>query len=87
VNDLSLGAVPVVSCVVLSFSNPTSLLIGASIQHLTGRGGAGNFRSPSREPAVGGPEDYSDTRGRDPIPSRDPNEVCDLLLLLLAIGL
>jgi hypothetical protein len=45
--------------------------------HLTGRGGAGNYRSPSRGHVVGerGPEDYSDTRGRDPIPSRDPNEV------------
>jgi len=44
--------------------------------HLTGRGGAGNYRSPSREPARGpGPEDYSDTRGRDPIPSRDPHEI------------
>lgn len=44
--------------------------------HLSGRGGAGNYRSPSREPARGpGPEDYSDTRGRDPIPSRDPNVV------------
>jgi hypothetical protein len=51
------------------------------MQHLSGRGGAGNYRSPSREPAVGGPEDYSDTRGRDPIPSRDPDVVCDLLLL------
>jgi len=39
---------------------------------LTGRGGAGNYRSPSRERATGGPEDYSDTRGRDPIPSGDP---------------
>ena len=55
----------------------------------TGRGGAGNYRSPSREHAPGGtgPEDYSDTRGRDPIPSRDPDVVCDLLLLLAAIGL
>ncbi|KAF8461566.1 hypothetical protein DFH94DRAFT_671918 [Russula ochroleuca] len=42
---------------------------------LTGRGGAGNFRSPSREPATNGPEDYSDTRGRDPIPSRDPDVI------------
>jgi len=43
----------------------------------TGRGGAGNIRSPSREPIPPhtGPEDFSDTRGRDPIPSRDPNEV------------
>ena len=51
------------------------------IQQLTGRGGAGNYRSPSRERVTGGPEDYSDPRGRDPIPSRDPNEVCDLLVL------
>jgi len=44
---------------------------------LTGRGGAGNYRSPSREPATGGrgPEDYSDTRGRDPIPSGDPHAI------------
>lgn len=43
----------------------------------TGRGGAGNFRSPSRERGAGGrgPEDYSDTRGRDPIPSGDPNVI------------
>lgn len=40
--------------------------------HLTGRGGAGNYRSPSRERATGGPDDYSNTRGRDPIPSSDP---------------
>jgi hypothetical protein len=93
VNAHSLGAVPVVSCVVLSFSNPnrarllTILCFGASIQQLTGRGGAGNFRSPSREPVPGerGPDDYSDTRGRDPIPSGDPNVVCDLLLLLLPL--
>jgi len=49
----------------------------ASGFQLTGRGGAGNFRSPSREPVPGerGPDDYSDTRGRDPIPSLDPNVV------------
>ncbi|KAN0114287.1 hypothetical protein V8E52_006783 [Russula decolorans] len=49
----------------------------ASGFQLTGRGGAGNFRSPSREPVPGerGPDDYSDTRGRDPIPSGDPNVV------------
>jgi len=43
----------------------------------SGRGGAGNIRSPSREPANGGPgpEDYSDTRGRDPIPSGDPSVI------------
>jgi len=41
-----------------------------------GRGGAGNIRSPSREPVRGrGPEDYSDTRGREPIPSGDPNVI------------
>ncbi|KAF8477697.1 hypothetical protein DFH94DRAFT_755045 [Russula ochroleuca] len=44
----------------------------ASGFQLTGRGGAGNFRSPSREPATNGPEDYSDTRGRDPISAHDP---------------
>jgi len=42
---------------------------------LTGRGGAGNYRSLSRERAAGGPEDYSDTRGRDPIPSGDPDVI------------
>jgi hypothetical protein len=43
----------------------------------TGRGGAGNYRSPSRERGTNGdgPEDFSDTRGRDPIPSRDPNQI------------
>jgi hypothetical protein len=58
-------------------------LIGAFIiQQSTGRGGAGNFRSPSKEPQLGlGPDDYSDTRGRDPIPATDPYVVCDLLLL------
>jgi len=39
----------------------------------TGRGGAGNFRSPSCDRAVDGPEDYSDTRGRDPVPAGDPD--------------
>lgn len=46
--------------------------------HLSGRGGAGNYRSPSREHEASsgpGPEDFSDTRGRDPIPSSDPNLV------------
>lgn len=56
----------------------------ASIQKLTGRGGAGNYRSPSRgHPREPGPEDFSDTRGRDPISSRDPEEVCDLVLVFL----
>jgi len=43
----------------------------------TGRGGSGNIRSPSREPIAPhtGPEDFSDTRGREPIPSLDPNQV------------
>ena len=65
------------------------MIVCFHMQQSTGRGGSGNIRSPSREPVRGpGPEDYSDTRGRDPIPSRDPNEVCDLLLgILLAIGL
>jgi len=47
-----------------------------SDSHLTGRGGVGNYRSPSRGHELErGPEDYSDTRGRDPIPSRDPDVV------------
>ena len=50
--------------------------------YVGGRGGAGNLRSSSREPATNGPEDYSDTRGRDPIPARDPKVVCGLLLLV-----
>ena len=58
-------------------------IIGASMQQSSGRGGAGNIRSPSREPIAPGPgpEDYSDPRGRDPIPSRDPYVVCYLLQL------
>jgi len=46
-----------------------SLSRGRGLQS-SGRGGAGNIRSPSREvgPITPGPEDYSDTRGRDPIP-------------------
>jgi len=42
---------------------------------LTGRGGVGNFRSPSTDRAVNGPEDYSDPRGRDLIPAGDPDAV------------
>jgi len=42
----------------------------------TGRGGAGNIRSPSRDPVVNkGPEDFSDTRGREPVPAGDPSAV------------
>ena len=44
-------------------------------QQSTGRGGAGNFRSPSCDRAVSGPDDYSDTRGREPIPTIDPDMV------------
>jgi hypothetical protein len=41
-----------------------------------GRGGTGNMLEPSNEFVKGpGPEDYSDTRGRDPFPSRDPDIV------------
>ncbi|KAF8477696.1 hypothetical protein DFH94DRAFT_755029 [Russula ochroleuca] len=45
--------------------------------HSTGRGGAGNVRYPprKREATGPGPEDYSDTRGRDPIPANDPHVV------------
>ena len=53
-----------------------SLAILALNQQSTGRGGAGNIRLPSSERVEGrGPEDYSDTRGRDPIPVRDLDEV------------
>ncbi len=62
-------------------------IFGASIQQSTGRGGYGNYRSPSREYRVSqdGPEDFSDTRGRDPIPSRDPYLVCNLYRHLLLV--
>ncbi|KAI0055366.1 hypothetical protein BV25DRAFT_1833215 [Artomyces pyxidatus] len=40
--------------------------------HSTGRGGAGNIRSASRDPVGPGPEDVSDTRGREPVSARDP---------------
>jgi hypothetical protein len=46
--------------------------------HSTGRGGVGNWRSPSSDNRVApspGPDDYSDTRGRDLKPSRDPEMV------------
>jgi hypothetical protein len=57
----------------LCFSSSHILAIN---QESTGRGGAGNIRLPSNERVEGrGPEDYSDTRGRDPIPARDPDEV------------
>ncbi|KAI0259985.1 hypothetical protein BC834DRAFT_902893 [Gloeopeniophorella convolvens] len=43
----------------------------------SGRGGAGNIRSASasRDRTAAGPDDFSDTRGRDPVPGRDPGEV------------
>ncbi|KAI0260549.1 hypothetical protein BC834DRAFT_831678 [Gloeopeniophorella convolvens] len=45
----------------------------------SGRGGVGNIRrSLSREPhspVRGGPDDFSDTRGRELVSSRDPNKV------------
>ncbi|KAI0298403.1 hypothetical protein B0F90DRAFT_717163 [Multifurca ochricompacta] len=52
-----------------------SLSRGRGLQQSTGRGGVGNIRSPSIDRSSTGPDDYSDTRGRDPIPSRDLNEV------------
>jgi len=50
---------------------------GRVVVQSSGRGGSGNIRSPSKDPEQRGhgPEDYSDTRGRDPVPSRDPDEV------------
>lgn len=45
------------------------------VLQMTGRGGAGNYRSPSCDRATNGPEDYSDTRGREPVPSGDPDAI------------
>ncbi|KAH9995894.1 hypothetical protein BJV74DRAFT_828860 [Russula compacta] len=58
----------------MSVSPPRSTSRGRGVQS-TGRGGAGNFRSPSRGREGTGPEDYSDTRGREPIPAGDPNAI------------
>jgi hypothetical protein len=60
----------------MSVASERSTSRGRGLQS-TGRGGAGNIRSPSRDPIepTPGPEDYSDPRGRDPIPSRDPGLV------------
>jgi len=54
------------------------------IQLSTGRGGSGNIRSPSKDPVVitAGPEDYSNTCGREPIPAGDPSVVCSAPSLL-----
>jgi len=52
-----------------------SLSRGRGLQS-SGRGGTGNIRSPSRDPVdPTGPEDYSDTRGRDLLPVRPLDEV------------
>jgi len=60
----------------MSVASERSTSRGRGLQS-TGLGGAGNIRSPSRDPIepTPGPEDYSDPRGRDPIPSRDPGLV------------
>ena len=54
------------------------------IQQPTNLSSTGSYHLPSRLGDVygAGPYDYSYTSGRDPIPSRIPDEVCDLLLLL-----
>jgi hypothetical protein len=51
-------------------------LIGAPSQYSSGRGGVGNIRSPSRDVdrVAPGPEDISDTRGRDPLPAHHLND-------------
>ena len=61
-----------------------SRVVDDSTQQSTDRGGAGTFHTSlrGREDTEPGPEDYSDTRGRDLIPARDPDVVCHLLLLL-----
>ncbi|KAI0039984.1 hypothetical protein FA95DRAFT_1503503 [Auriscalpium vulgare] len=51
---------------------------GRDLQQSTGRGGAGNIvhdLSNSRERARDGPDDFSPTRGREPISFRDPTEI------------
>ncbi len=67
----------------------TGIYFGTLIQPSNGRGGLGNYRSSSREYRAShdGPEDFSDTRGRDksPIHSCDPDVVCNLLPLLMLL--
>ena len=62
-------------CPWYSSSHDRIIVIGPPKQQMTGRGGAGNYRSPSCDRATDGPEDYSDTRGREPVPSGDPDAV------------
>jgi len=47
-------------------STERSLSRGRGLQS-SGRGGAGNIRSPSGDRVAAAPDDFSDTRGRDPI--------------------
>ena len=63
---------------VLTFPSLSYDLIGAFYQQSSGRGGTGNIlRSPSRDVnvdrTIASVDDYSDTRGRDPIPARHLN--------------
>jgi hypothetical protein len=52
-----------------------SAIIDGTKQQSTGRGGMGNIRALFCSRAVSGPDDYSDTRGRDLIPAGDPYRV------------
>ncbi|KAN0139328.1 hypothetical protein V8E53_002829 [Lactarius tabidus] len=56
-------------------STERSLSRGRGVQS-SGRGGAGNIRSPSRDVdrSVASADDYSDTRGRDPLPAHHLND-------------
>jgi len=60
---------------VTAVTNIASTIIGVTKQQSTGRGGFGNIRPLSCSRAVSGPDDYSDTRGRDLIPAGDPYTV------------
>ena len=69
--DLSLEAVDWYVALITPIQSFSYDLIGAP-QQSTGRGGTGNLRAPSVDlPRVAGPDDYSDSRGRDPQRYRD----------------
>jgi hypothetical protein len=71
---------PITIIVVAVISTTT----GAPKQQSTGSVGVSNMRPPSFDRAVSGPDDYSDTRGRDPIPPGDPYVVNTLFFFATA---
>lgn len=72
-NDRSLGAVD--SYVLLITPNLSSYHLNGAPQQSSGRGGAGNIRSPSGDRVTSGPDDFSNTRGRDPVNVRYLDDV------------